>query len=173
MNNTISENMLMNGTLIGNILGTILSVLFISTQLGIFGFIFYLCFRNYSILMDDKKLVIKTDRIKALLLINGSVRAILAIVIVGTYINLIIFGLPLYFYIMKDIAKEIFPIILSAATGIAGTALGFYFGGRQSANSFGEERQNKPEKNASAEVKPTNTNSNGAATVETSNTPGE
>ena len=67
--------------------------------------------------------------LKGLALPEGSVRSMLALMVVGSLVVLIVFGGP----IMKE--SENFAQAVSALTGIAGSILGFYFGTRSNDKS--------------------------------------
>ncbi len=67
--------------------------------------------------------------LRGLALPQGSVRAMLALTVVGSLVVLIVFGGP----VMG--ASENFNQAVSALTGIAGSILGFYFGSGGSGSS--------------------------------------
>ena len=68
--------------------------------------------------------------LRGLALPTGTVRSILALLVVGSYVIFIFFGAPAIHEVMKGSTKDIYQQGISAFTGIAGTVLGFYFGSR-------------------------------------------
>ena len=68
--------------------------------------------------------------LKGLALPQGSVRSMLALTVVGSFIVFLVFGAPA---MPPDSPR--FTEIVAALTGIAGTVVGFYFGGNGSGRS--------------------------------------
>ena len=66
------------------------------------------------------------SELRALNLPRGSVRAVLALLVVGTLMNVLVFGGPAF-------GSEDFDKILAALVGLTGSVIGFYFGGRSAA----------------------------------------
>ena len=62
--------------------------------------------------------------LKGLNLPQGSVRSMLALAIVGTYLNVLVFG--------GSIIGEHYDTVLAAFSALTGSVLGFYFGSRKS-----------------------------------------
>ncbi len=60
--------------------------------------------------------------LKGLNLPEGSVRAILALIIVGSFVNVLIFG--------SDVLDDDFEQVITAFGTLAGAVTGFYFAGR-------------------------------------------
>ena len=65
--------------------------------------------------------------LKGLALPQGSVRSMLALTVVGSFVVFLVFGAPA---MPADSGR--FTEIVAALTGIAGTVVGFYFGGNGS-----------------------------------------
>ena len=61
--------------------------------------------------------------LRGLNLPRGSVRAMLALLIVGSFINILVFG--------ADVFPNHFEQVITAFGTLAGAVVGFYFGGRQ------------------------------------------
>ena len=74
---------------------------------------------------------ISASDLKGLALPQGSVRSMLALAVVGTFLIFLIFGAPA----VASGNDSKFTEIIAALTGISGTVIGFYFGsGGSSAN---------------------------------------
>ena len=89
-----------------------------------------------------------SDKIRGLSLINGSVRSMLALLIIGTYLNFAVFGYSMLFGMIPmdqattdaDIVmvtgmhaqhiERVYTLLLSALTGLVGAVMGVYFGAR-------------------------------------------
>lgn len=68
----------------------------------------------------------RESELRALNLPRGSIRAVLALLVVGTFMNFLVFGGPAF-------GGEVFDKILAALVGLTGSVIGFYFGGRSAA----------------------------------------
>lgn len=66
--------------------------------------------------------------LKGLALPQGSVRSMLALTVVGSFVVFLVFGGPVF---SED---DRFTEIVAALTGVAGTIIGFYFGSKGSGN---------------------------------------
>ena len=66
--------------------------------------------------------------LKGLALPQGSVRSMLALTVVGSFVVFLVFGGPVFS------ENDRFTEIVAALTGVAGTIIGFYFGSRGSGN---------------------------------------
>ena len=71
--------------------------------------------------------------LRGLALPQGSVRSMLALTVVGSFIVFLVFGAP-----AMPPESSRFTEIVAALTGIAGTVVGFYFGGNGSGRSRNE-----------------------------------
>ncbi len=67
------------------------------------------------------------NRLRGLNLPNGSIRSMMALLIVGSFVNFLIFGAPL----IQDTATS--TNIITAFGTLSGSVIGFYFGSRTSA----------------------------------------
>ena len=65
-----------------------------------------------------------SEALKGLNLPEGSVRAMLALLIVGSFVNVLLFG--------ADVLKDQFEQVITAFGTLAGAVTGFYFAGRKS-----------------------------------------
>ena len=70
--------------------------------------------------------------LRGLNLPRGSVRAMLAFLIVGSFINILVFG--------ADVFPNHFEQVITAFGTLAGAVVGFYFGGRQASPPPEEEK---------------------------------
>ena len=68
----------------------------------------------------------KTPELKGLALPQGSVRSMLALTVVGTFVVFLVFG----GFAFSENSR--FTEIVAALTGVAGTVIGFYFGSKGS-----------------------------------------
>lgn len=78
--------------------------------------------------------------LKGLALPQGSVRSMLALTVVGSFVVFLVFGAPA---MPADSSR--FTEIVAALTGIAGTVVGFYFGGNGSGRQNETPRLPQPE----------------------------
>ncbi|MBE8182802.1 MAG: hypothetical protein HAW61_04695 [Candidatus Portiera sp.] len=112
-------------------------LIFIWFEIALVSIIGALCLGNYILVARKDELM---GEVRGLGLVRGSVRSILALFIVGSYINFAIYGYPLISELMEVNASSnnaafrsvegVYGNILSALTGITGSVIGFYFGGR-------------------------------------------
>lgn len=65
-----------------------------------------------------------SEALKGLNLPEGSVRAMLALLIVGSFVNVLLFG--------SDVLEDHFEQVITAFGTLAGAVTGFYFAGRKS-----------------------------------------
>ena len=77
--------------------------------------------------------------LKGLALPKGSVRSMLALTVVGSFVVFLVFGGTI-----PSIGDR-FTEILAALTGVAGTIIGFYFGSGGSGDSSEERNKENPE----------------------------
>ena len=68
----------------------------------------------------------REGELRGLNLPRGSIRAMLALLVVGTFMNFLVFGGSAF-------DGETFDKILAALVGLTGSVIGFYFGGRSAA----------------------------------------
>ena len=68
----------------------------------------------------------RKGELRGLNLPRGSIRAMLALLVVGTFMNFLVFGGSAF-------DGETFDKILAALVGLTGSVIGFYFGGRSAA----------------------------------------
>ncbi len=80
-----------------------------------------------------------SEALKGLNLPKGSVRAMLALLIVGSFVNVLLFGAP--------VLGDSFEQVITAFGTLAGAVTGFYFAGRKSG---GSEAQQTPASGATS-----------------------
>ena len=92
----------------------------------------------YSIWAGNQngKTVNQTER-RGLNLPRGSTRTILALLAVGSFLNVMVFGAP--------VLKEDFDKVLTAFSALTGSVIGFYFGSRVATPLPKEEPKNQTE----------------------------
>ncbi|MDE0330269.1 MAG: hypothetical protein OXL41_00215 [Nitrospinae bacterium] len=76
-----------------------------------------------------------SNSLRGLNLPRGSVRAMLALLIVGSFVNILVFGAKVF--------SNHYTQIITAFGTLAGAVVGFYFGGRQASPPPGEEQERK------------------------------
>jgi len=104
--------------------------------------------------------------LKGLALPKGSVRSMLALVVVGSLVIFLVFGAAA----MPEKMESRFTEIVAALTGIAGTIIGFYFGsgGSGSAGSGGAGSGDERSGGGEPEISEENTNK---ANIPSNNSP--
>lgn len=73
--------------------------------------------------------------LRGLNLPRGSVRAMLALLIVGSFVNILVFG--------AEVFPDHFEQVITAFGTLAGSVIGFYFGGRQASPPPEQEQEPK------------------------------
>ena len=104
-------------------------------------FVFTITYITYR-----KNWQVKQSELRGFSLPNGTIRSMLALLIVSFYLIFIIFGYSFIFDIYEDMdeplnekaldnVSNIYQSILTAFTGLSAAVVGFYFGGRSSTSA--------------------------------------
>lgn len=96
---------------------------------------------TFSLVLTLMAYAKNSDKLRGLGLPSGSIRSILAIWTVGSYISFLVFA-------PSAMMPESYQYAVGAFSGIAGAVIGFYFGGRTAISTDSDNNTSEKKKDA-------------------------